>query len=201
YRAPGPGRATRRAAGQKTSSLRGEGGAMTDSGRGALRASSGRWSAPGRSLGFVALVSGFLATALWLPGSAAANGKGRRTGQLSGRYVAGELLARFGPGLSNASMDALNARIGARTIFVYHTVPNLRLIGLPKDLDVPAGVAAYRSTAGVLYAEPDFITHISDTVPNDPSFNLQWDWQNTGQLGGTVGDDVDAPKAWDLSTG
>ena len=39
------------------------------------------------------------------------------------------------------------------------------------------------------------------TTPDDPSFGLQWPYNNTGQLGGTAGADIDAPEAWALGTG
>ncbi|GJQ62739.1 MAG: hypothetical protein SCALA702_17920 [Melioribacteraceae bacterium] len=40
-----------------------------------------------------------------------------------------------------------------------------------------------------------------DMIPNDPSFNLQWALNNTGQTGGTPDADIDAVEAWDLSFG
>lgn len=39
------------------------------------------------------------------------------------------------------------------------------------------------------------------TTPNDTRFNEQWALNNTGQSGGTVDADIDAPEAWDISTG
>lgn len=39
------------------------------------------------------------------------------------------------------------------------------------------------------------------TLPNDPSFSSQWYLQNTGQNGGTVGADIQAPLAWDITKG
>jgi serine protease len=39
------------------------------------------------------------------------------------------------------------------------------------------------------------------TVPNDPSFSSQWYLQNTGQNGGTVGADIQATLAWDITKG
>jgi subtilisin family serine protease len=39
------------------------------------------------------------------------------------------------------------------------------------------------------------------TVPNDPQFNQQWQYINTGQGGGTPGADIDADLAWDITTG
>ncbi len=38
-------------------------------------------------------------------------------------------------------------------------------------------------------------------IPNDPLFDDQWHWFNTGQTGGTNDSDVDADLAWDLTTG
>lgn len=39
------------------------------------------------------------------------------------------------------------------------------------------------------------------TIPNDPQFGVMWDMDNTGQSGGTVDADIDAPEAWDITTG
>ena len=38
-------------------------------------------------------------------------------------------------------------------------------------------------------------------IPNDRSFQPSVGPHNTGQLGGKVGADINAPVAWDLSTG
>lgn len=38
-------------------------------------------------------------------------------------------------------------------------------------------------------------------VPNDTRFAEQWDKNNTGQSGGTPDADIDAPEAWNISTG
>jgi subtilisin family serine protease len=38
-------------------------------------------------------------------------------------------------------------------------------------------------------------------LPNDPSFASQWSLENSGQTGGTPGVDINAERAWDLSTG
>lgn len=38
-------------------------------------------------------------------------------------------------------------------------------------------------------------------TPNDPRFNEQWALNNTGQSGGVVDADIDAPEAWNLTTG
>jgi subtilisin family serine protease len=173
---------------------------MASPGRKDVLAESGLvgWGQRVRAPGLAVLVAVVIASALWLPGAAAANKGTAATGRFKRGYVAGRLLVRFAPGVSPGS---INAQLGAQTIRTYHIVPNLQLVSLPKTLDVRAAISAYSGQPGVMYAEPDFISHIDDTVPNDTDFDLQWDWLNTGQIGGTPGDDVDAAKAWDLSTG
>ncbi len=45
-----------------------------------------------------------------------------------------------------------------------------------------------------------FVT-MRSTIPDDPQFDSQWQYINTGQNGGTVGADIDMDLAWDLTTG
>ena len=55
-------------------------------------------------------------------------------------------------------------------------------------------------TQGVAYVEPDFV--ISPTaLPNDPSFSTLWGLNNVGQSGGVADVDIDAPEAWNTTTG
>jgi subtilisin family serine protease len=63
--------------------------------------------------------------------------------------------------------------------------------------DVTAWAAA---TTGVASIEPDFVL-ASRAIPNDTSFGQLWGLHNTGQSGGTVDADIDAPAAWDITTG
>ena len=45
------------------------------------------------------------------------------------------------------------------------------------------------------YAEPDYLVSINSTTPNDPNFGSLWGMHNASNT------DIDAPEAWDLSTG
>ncbi|HET6245124.1 MAG: S8 family peptidase [Bacteroidetes bacterium] len=42
---------------------------------------------------------------------------------------------------------------------------------------------------------------LRNTYPDDPSFGSMWGLNNTGQSGGKVDGDIDAPEAWDITTG
>jgi subtilisin family serine protease len=66
---------------------------------------------------------------------------------------------------------------------------------------LPSGV---RELPGFLYAEPNVSGAWANTIPNDPLFPLMWGLENTGQVigvPGTPGADIDAPAAWDYTTG
>ncbi len=50
-------------------------------------------------------------------------------------------------------------------------------------------------------AQFNHLISLRQVIPDDPNFNSQWQWVNTGQTGGTNDADVDADLAWELSTG
>ncbi len=50
----------------------------------------------------------------------------------------------------------------------------------------------------VEFAEVNRI-YYTTAIPNDPRFGEQWQYNNTGQKGGTPDADIDAPEAWDVT--
>lgn len=60
---------------------------------------------------------------------------------------------------------------------------------------------AVKVNSNVLIAQNNHIIYERVTVPNDPQFNVMWDMDNIGQSGGTPDADIDAPEAWDITTG
>ncbi|MFM8892450.1 MAG: S8 family peptidase, partial [Planctomycetia bacterium] len=74
------------------------------------------------------------------------------------------------------------------------------------SLSTPGAAAAdvlgwATATAGFRSLEPDRVITASAVVPNDPSFRRLWGLDNSGQTGGVVDADIDAPEAWDVTTG
>lgn len=65
---------------------------------------------------------------------------------------------------------------------------------------VDSAVSTFASLPGVVTAEPDFRVGVS-LIPNDTSFGSLWGLHNTGQSGGVVDADIDAPEAWDTARG
>jgi subtilisin family serine protease len=45
------------------------------------------------------------------------------------------------------------------------------------------------------------VQHRSQNIPDDPRFTSMWGLHNTGQSGGKVDADIDAPEAWEITTG
>src|SRR3990170_2284243 len=117
-----------------------------------------------------------------------------------GKYVPGEVLVRFRPGVTKPFIGYAHAALNARVVKTYRTLENLQLVRLPEGVSVDEAIKIYQENPDVLYAEPNYIWHAL-VNPNDPSFGSLWGLHNTGQSGGTVDADIDAPEAWDLSTG
>lgn len=60
---------------------------------------------------------------------------------------------------------------------------------------------AVRKDPEVEIAQFNHYVRLRSTVPDDPQFDQQWQYLNTGQNGGTAGADIDADLAWDVTTG
>lgn len=63
-----------------------------------------------------------------------------------------------------------------------------------------AAIAQLRRDPSVRVAEPDFRIRAA-VVPNDPSYPQLWGLNNTGQGADTADADIDAPEAWEKTTG
>lgn len=65
-------------------------------------------------------------------------------------------------------------------------------------------LAAVRNHPDVKIVQYNHYINERNTVPNDPQFGVMWDMDNTGANGGSgsvADDDIDAPEAWDITTG
>ena len=116
--------------------------------------------------------------------------------------VADHVLVKAQPGVNANQLAAVAAKYGGGIRRLMRT-PGLYLVTVPTTSaeSLPQAIAGLNTERGVLqYAEPDEVVYALLT-PNDPSFADLWGMDNTGQTGGTPDADVDAPEAWDRSTG
>jgi hypothetical protein len=126
-----------------------------------------------------------------------------RSPRARAEFVSGELLVRFRPGVGAARRAAVRADADAR---LRKSLPllGLELLRLAPGESVRAAAAEFEADSEVQYAEPNFVYEL-DAVPNDPRFPELWGLNNTGQLVngvfGTADADIDAPEAWETTTG
>ncbi len=78
---------------------------------------------------------------------------------------------------------------------------------LEGSYDTAGAISALRENEWVEYIEPNYALEALSTTPDDPNFGNQWALNNTGQEfwegvpEGSADADIDAPEAWDISTG
>lgn len=115
-------------------------------------------------------------------------------------HVPGELLVRFQQGTSSLGMASAHAGVQSTAVREFQIVEGLQLVRFPTWMTIDEAIARYLNHLDVLYAEPNYIVQRLVT-PNDPDFGSLWGLHNTGQSSGTEDADIDAPEAWDLTTG
>jgi len=117
----------------------------------------------------------------------------------SAEYVPGEVLVKFRGGTNALTMDRVHEKIGSVRKKDFKAI-RVHEVRLPDGMSVEDAVALYQDDPDVEYAEPNYIVRVSAT-PDDTYFSNLWGLHNTGQTGGTPDADIDAPEAWDLTTG
>ena len=111
-------------------------------------------------------------------------------------------------GLSSSPSGARIWLDGADTSKNTPNTLSLVAVGTHSVSLVLSGYNSYATTVSVtegntvtLSATLTQATPGSQKFANDPSFGILWGLHNTGQSGGTVDADIDAPEAWSLTTG
>jgi subtilisin family serine protease/subtilisin-like proprotein convertase family protein len=110
-------------------------------------------------------------------------------------YDPGSILVRFRPEAGPVELPD-----GMEYGDSWALVPGLHEVRLAEGISTDAALAALRANPDVLYAHPDYQIQLN-VVPNDPNYASMWALNNTGQTGGTADADIDAPEAWDVTTG
>ena len=118
-------------------------------------------------------------------------------------YVPGELLVKYRPSLSAAATLYYQTHWGVSSVRTFRTI-GVQHVKLPKDMTVEQALEVLESDPGVEYAEPNYYCYATAT-PDDTHFTNLWGLHNTGQsvngTSGTPDADIDAPEAWDITTG
>jgi subtilisin family serine protease len=120
------------------------------------------------------------------------------------QFVPGEVLVRYRDGTSGSERAQVRSEQDA-TLAQKLPLKNTELLKLAPGDSVSQTVNDLEDQADLVYAQPNFIRHSDSVIPNDPSFGQLWGLDNQGQaingVSGTPDADIDAPEAWDKTTG
>ncbi len=114
-------------------------------------------------------------------------------------YRADRILVMPKPAGLTAARD-LHTRHGVKVLANFPGVHGLQSVSVPAGESVQGLISKYQASSDVAYAEPDYVRYLN-AVPNDPKYSdgTLWALNNTGQSGGVVDADIDAPEAWDVA--
>lgn len=122
-------------------------------------------------------------------------------------HFPGELLVQMKEGYDVERMVQRLANINGRATglrAIREVSPPFRIWLLEFDetgFDEQEMLSLMRRQHDVAIAQFNHVISLRDTIPDDPFFQTQWQWRNTGQSGGNPDADVDADEAWSFTTG
>jgi hypothetical protein len=120
-------------------------------------------------------------------------------------FITDDLLVQFRADVTREQIDAALAAQGLSILEPLKYAPNgfhLRVNSADMQRNALSVANALFESGSCIFAHPDFLAYRKlQFIPNDPSFTSQWHLKNTGQGGGTVGADVKAEQAWDITQG
>lgn len=120
-----------------------------------------------------------------------------------GAYVSNQLLVMLQPG---AVLGEIEEQFAAKGFDVSKSVNSARTMRVwtltfAEGTNIENALEAAKTFPGIQMAQFNHYVARRNTMPNDAEFFIQWNMDNTGQFGGTPDADIDAPEAWDITTG
>lgn len=94
-------------------------------------------------------------------------------------YLPGEIIVKFKDSAKEADKVKVHTRIRSNNRRVVRR--NTERINIATDQDVGKVIQNYKNDPMIEYAEPNYILHAMNTVPNDNLYPLQWGLKNSGQ--------------------
>jgi len=149
------------------------------------------------------LLCGALSIATLSPTSHAINHESLKTKTLKTQTVKNQFLIKYSEGYSVKSVQQskIFTQSGISTLKNFKSVKGLQLVHIPSTQNISALTTQLKATQGIKYIEPNYIYQAQASTPNDPDFASLWGLNNTGQTGGTMDADINAPEAWEVTKG
>jgi subtilisin family serine protease len=120
------------------------------------------------------------------------------------RAVTPKILLQLADPFYEADLFELADRLGLQVDRKRGLAPDQWRLRVPADseLDPVAAATALHASPITRWAEVSWIQQRSERhTPADDMYGNQWHLDNTGQGGGIAGHDMNAPEAWDITTG
>ena len=118
--------------------------------------------------------------------------------EASAEAVANEVIVKIAAGASEEDVAAVREQLGATLIESTRTLGFERW-AIPEQ-DTAAARTAAAESPHIEYMVPNRVFR-AESVPDDPRFSDLWGLDNRGQDGGRADSDIDAPEAWNDTTG
>ncbi len=112
-------------------------------------------------------------------------------------YQSNTILVQFKP---DAVLSGNIDLHGAKITQSLELVDGLYELELSQGMSVEGALAVFQADTRVATAEANYRLML-EGIPNDPSFSSMYGLNNSGQTGGTIDADIDAPEAWNIATG
>lgn len=123
-------------------------------------------------------------------------------GLIAQKYVPGHILVQSKPGVTIDELRIGLDRTGIEIVKPLMKRADIYLLQvIDQRLSTEQALKNILDNPWIKYAQFDHYITPRQTFPNDPDFGSLWGMHNTGQSGGVEDADIDAPEAWDISTG
>ncbi len=122
------------------------------------------------------------------------------------RFVEDDLLVRFDEGITRADIEIIIMDDNLEIVRQVSRPLNLWLLRVDRDKNqLSKARRRIESIPEIKYAQKNYYLNLRNT-PDDPLYLQQWNFHNTGfdvngNPSGTEDADIDAPEAWEISTG
>jgi subtilisin family serine protease len=126
-------------------------------------------------------------------------------------YLPGEILVKFKEGIPEENKARMYQESGS---YLIRSLPALGIhhLRLPPFVSMAEALQLFLRNPDVEFVEPNYIIHTCQVFPDDPTFDSEnpnygvlWGLYNFGQAvggkPGLPGADINAPDAWEISTG
>ena len=117
-------------------------------------------------------------------------------------FIKGNIIARFN---SDISINDIEITLKKKGVFIKRILfkqLNIWLLQYDQNIYNSAEIVLkiLENYPFIQYAQLDHKIN-ERLIPNDPEFENMWHLHNTGENGGLVDADIDAPEAWNINTG